>query len=104
METDFICTVEGSTATITGYIGQGGAVTIPATIDSKPIVRIGDWAFRNCTSLTAITIPMGVMSIGEQAFRDCTALRYVMIPNSVLSLGDNVFGNCGALITVAIYD
>ena len=42
------------------YCGEGGAVVIPDEVTS-----IGEWAFKECTSLTSITIPDGVTSIGE---------------------------------------
>ena len=51
------------TATITGYTGLGGDVTIPSTIDGLLVAAIGDRAFEYCTSLTNITIPASVTSI-----------------------------------------
>lgn len=41
------------------------------------ITNIGDSAFKNCTSLTKITIPESVTSIGEFAFYDCGSLEDV---------------------------
>ena len=43
---DFTYTVNvGNTVTITGYTGAGGDVVIPSTINSMPVVGIGNWAF-----------------------------------------------------------
>jgi len=63
---------DGVTATITGYAGTGGNVTIPSTNASGLLVTsIGDAAFESLTSLTNVTIPGSVTSIGEYAFYGC---------------------------------
>ena len=50
-------TNDDNTISITGYIGSGGDLTIPATINSLPVTDIGDYAFANCYGLTNVTIP-----------------------------------------------
>lgn len=54
------------------YIGEGGDVTIPATVDT-----IGSGAFYVCNQLTSVTIPEGVVSIGDNAFQYCDNLSVV---------------------------
>jgi hypothetical protein len=71
---DFTYDVSGSTVIIIGYTGAGGAVVIPDTIDSKPVIRIGNEAFKDKTSLISVTIPSSVTIIGEAAFANCTGL------------------------------
>ncbi len=58
---------------------------------SNSIVKIGDYAFSNCDSLTSVTIPNSVTSIGDGAFSYCDSLTSVTIPNSVTSIGDDAF-------------
>jgi hypothetical protein len=101
---DYTYTTSGSpaVATITGYTGAGGAITIPSTLGGYATVAIGDEAFYNCTSLTLVTIPSGVTSIGASAFVWCTSLTSVTIPNSVTSIGNYAFQHCGALTSVTI--
>ena len=88
---DFTYSEEGGMVTITRYTGGGGAVVIPAVIDSKPVVSIGESAFQNCADLTSVIIPSGVTSIGNLAFAHCFGLTSVSIPNSVTSIGDFAF-------------
>ena len=75
---------------------------IPATIDGKPITHICDSAFKDCKSITSITISKGVTSIGDSAFKGCDSLKSVVIPNSITSIGDSAFENCFALTSVVI--
>ncbi|MBQ8545747.1 MAG: leucine-rich repeat domain-containing protein [Clostridia bacterium] len=63
---------------------------------------IGYCAFRNCTSLTSLTIEDGVASIGENAFYGCTSLANITIPNSVTTIGSCAFGGCTALTSLTI--
>src|SRR5450631_2515920 len=89
MQAQFNYSTSGGMVTITGYTGSGGAVTIPVTINSLPVVSIGDAAFE-LSSVTSVTIPGTVTSIGTNAFY-LSSLISVTIPNSVTSIGDNAF-------------
>ena len=86
---DFEYSYTATTVTITGYTGSGGSVTIPGTIDGKPVTSIGNSAF-NQKKLTSVTIPNSVTSIGDYAFQD-NQLTSVIIPNSVTSIGGYAF-------------
>ena len=66
----------------------------------KPITIIGDYAFRDCTSLTSVTIGNSVTSIGSCAFLNCTLLTSVTIPDSVTSIGWSTFYGCTSLKSV----
>ena len=50
------------------------SVTIPDSVTS-----IGDYAFRNCSSLTSVTIPDSVTIIGGSAFSGCSKLQNIYI-------------------------
>jgi hypothetical protein len=99
---DYTYTTNSGTITITGYTGPGGAVTIPSLLNGLPVTSIGDEAFRNCASLTSVTIDNSVTSIGYKAFVWCTNLTSVTIGNSVTSIGFIAFEMCFSLTSVTI--
>ena len=99
----------------------------PISPDGDNVTSIGEWAFRNCGSLTSIVIGDSVTSIGVQAFAycasltnieipdnvtyiddyaffGCTSLTSIIIPDSVTSIGIGVFKNCGNLTSIVIND
>jgi hypothetical protein len=97
---DYIYTTNNDgTLTITGYIGSGGAVSIPGTINDLPVSSIADWAFYS-TDVTNVTIPDTVTNIGDGAFFDCESLTNVTIGNSVTDIGDWTFAFCSSLTSV----
>ena len=75
-----------------------GDVVIPQGVTS-----IGDYAFKNCTSLTSIEIPNSATSIGNYVFLGCKGLTSITIPNSVTSVGWDIFDECSNL-TSPIYN
>jgi hypothetical protein len=106
---DYQYTLSNGQATITGYTGAGGAVSIPSALFSSmpnpvpyTVVSIGSSAFNGCTGLTSMNIPNSVTSIGSSAFSGCTGLTSMNIPNSVTSIGSNAFYSCSSLTSIVI--
>jgi hypothetical protein len=99
---DFTLTDNGTAATITGYLGAGGAVTIPSTIGGKPVTTIGNGAFSGLAALTSVTIPTSVTRIADAAFQSCTGLTSVALPSKLTELGTGVFAGCEKLSAITI--
>ncbi len=133
--------LSSGTIEITGCdITTEGELEIPAEIDGVAVTVIRDYAFSGCESLTSITIPSGVETIGQDAFCNCSSLSAIVVdpenayyssidgvlydkaqetlllypvgrsdesyefPDSVTAIGDYVFCNCDSLTTVVIND
>ncbi len=83
-----------------------GSITIPATVTyngvAYSVTSIGDDAFAECSSLTAIKIPEGVTSIGDYAFQSCSCLTAITIPEGVTSIGSYAFYYCSSLTAITI--
>lgn len=59
-----------------------GAMVIPETVSGTKVVAIGDFAFKDCHELTAITIPASVIQSGKQAFYGCKSLKTLTLEDS----------------------
>jgi len=95
--------LEDGGATITGYVEElSGDLVIPSELDGHPVTSIGEWAFKDCISLTGLTIGSNVASIGDLAFFACESLISVTLPDSVTSIGSLAFADCFSLSSVTI--
>ncbi len=75
---------------------------IPATVTYKAedykVTTIADNAFRDCESLTNVTIGDNVTTIGEYAFSGCSSSASIVIPVNVTSIGILAFYGCKSVI------
>ena len=95
---DFTYTTNSGNIVITGYMGPGGAVVIPETINSLPVTEIDSYAFADIGSITSVGLPATITAIGSRAFYRCTGLTGTLtIPDGVTTIGSYAFYNCGGL-------
>ena len=95
-------TVDGASATVTGYSGPGGAVVVPDTLGGVAVAAIGSSVFEAKAGIKSVSLPASVTVIGDSAFKGCTGLQSVKLPESLLGLGDSAFAGCTALAAVTI--
>lgn len=100
----FEYSVSGGKATITGYTGNGVAISIPSVINGYPVVAIGDYSFYYEEDLKQVSLPNGVTIIGAHAFERCGSLLSMMLPNSVTEIGESAFNYCTSLNGINIPD
>ena len=77
--------------TINDYTGSVTEVKIPSKINGLDVKCVGYGAFMDCTELTSVEIPDGVISISINAFRNCPSLESIKIPESVSFIGSSAF-------------
>ncbi len=83
-----------------------GAVVIPSSVTYNnvqySVTGIGECAFKECKSLTSVTIPESVTYIGKKAFQDCSSLTLITIPESVTNIENYAFSYCSSLTSITI--
>jgi hypothetical protein len=90
----------GNAVVISGYVGLGGNVIIPETIQGLPVREIRG-AFDGNDALASVTIPDSVTTIDSRAFAGCSRLTSITIPDRVTTIGYYAFSGSG-LTSVAI--
>ena len=88
------------------YNSYKGDVSIPsATGGGSPqgkVVKILHDAFRDCDSLTSVSMPGTIHTIERRAFLNCTALKELTISNGVTVIPDSAFTGCSSLTSLTL--
>lgn len=88
--------------TIIDYVGSDKTVTIPDSIDGKPVTRIKSYAFHGNEYVEEIIVPDSVTEIQGDAFKNCAKLKTVKLPKNLKGLYHCTFKNCPSLTDVTI--
>ncbi len=59
-------------------------------------------AFQNCTSLTTVTLPDGLVKIADYAFYGCSSLETVTFGKDITTIGKQAFEGCTKLSTIVL--
>lgn len=81
-----------------------GAQHLTKVIIPESVIKIGNSAFRCCSSLVDIKIPSRVTEIGDSAFAECTALEGINLPDGVTAIGGSAFSSCISLVSIYLPD
>ena len=109
--------VEGGVS-LTAVKKMEADMTVPATVDGKTVVSLGEKLFievddgsakksnagvyRENTTLKTLTILADIKEIPNMCFYYCTALEEVVFPDSLESVAPFAFFNCSALKSVTL--
>ena len=66
------------------------------------VIAMGDNVFYGCSALTSLTLPDTLHTIGASAFYNCSTLASINIPSRVTTIGDNAFYGCSALTSLTL--
>ena len=74
------------------------AITALTVYDGVTV--IGDYAFRGCTALASVFLPVSITEIGTSAFRNCASLATLSSLDSLVTVGNYAFYGCSALTSL----
>lgn len=96
---------DGVSVTVTGHVdgtSAMGALIIPASVTnnghSYNVTEVGDYAFRNCSDITSVSLPNTVISIGRNAFQQCLGLSSITLPGSLTYIDQAAFQLCSNIV------
>lgn len=71
------------------------------TIGNK-VTEINHYLFYGCSAIIMLAVPSSVLKVGNYAFYDCNGSKSLMLSSSVQSIGDYAFYNCNSLSKITI--
>lgn len=87
-----------------GYNSYSGDIVIPGNLIIRGhnyiVTAIDSCAFKDCTGLTSVQLPITLTAINNNAFAGCTSLREMDIPDDVTTIGAHAFEGCTSLTDV----
>lgn len=99
-DNNFTYTSEGSESTITGYIGTGDILQIPAVLGGLNVTKIGENAFAS-KNISSVSIPDTVNNIGSNSFNGCNQLTKIYFMGNQPTFGNEAFS--GAATEFKVY-
>ncbi len=74
------------------------------TKNGEGVIKIGDFAFANCTKLRAIELPDTVITIGKNLFTRCYSLQDVKLSKNITEISYEMFLACKEIKEIEIPD
>ena len=95
-----LTTINVKTSTVTSGLFSGCTALTTVNFEGGSLTRIPSQLFKDCSSLTSITLPSTVTYIEQKAFENCTGLTTFTIPATVQTMSYSVFKGCTNLESV----
>lgn len=93
--------IDNENVVISTYDGTETAeVTVPDTIEDKPVIEIKNNIFKDHSEIVSVTLPKTIYTIGESAFENCTSLVNVNLPTALDSVDSTAFKGCSSLTEI----
>ncbi len=91
---EYTYTLSSGQATVTGYTGAGGAISIPSTLGGCTVTAIAPCAFSGNTTIHSVVFPAGIIHIGASSFEGCSSLSALYFQGNTPTLGTNALLFC----------
>lgn len=98
-ESIFTYKINDGKATITGFTGKDEHIVIPSMVDGFEVYSVSSNAFEGYR-FKSVIISEGVEEIDWFAFYNCTSLSAITIPKSVKKIGHSAFSGCSKSFTI----
>lgn len=89
-----------------GKPAYAGAVSVPARVAiegvSYRVMSVAPYAFKDCATVSSVSLPSGLAAIAPGAFCGCAALTAFQVPASATSVDVSAFIGCDKLTTITV--
>ena len=81
-------------------------ITFPT--NASIIIKLGDYLFKNCTSLTDVTLPIYMQNssneyaLSDNMFQYCTSLGTIKFSENITKVSQYAFDGCASLATIVV--
>ena len=77
---------------------------ITSIVMPDSVTGIGSGAFKDCTSLSKITLSQNLIIIPSSTFQNCAQLEEIQLPEHIIRIESNAFDHCSKLKQIVIPD
>ena len=99
---EWIYTENNGQITIKGFKRSVTTLSVPASINGKPVTQIASGAFKDDTTLETLNLYSSVLEINKEAFSGCSYLRTVNVSGYIKKIHERAFSDCPSLTDASI--